>query len=162
MPGAGGSDYVTPLSAAGRERCALAADAYHADKAPLLIVSGGFVHPSQTHFSEAMEMKKALIADFGVPESAILVDPYARHTTTNMRNAAREIFRYHIPTAKPVLVVSDASQIHYIASTIFADRCLKELGYMPYRLVRSESDTALVIEPSIESLQQDPIDPLDP
>lgn len=162
VPGAGGDDYVTPLSPAGRKRCALAADAYHAGKAPLLILSGGFVHPSQTHFSEAMEMKKALIADFSVPESAILVDPHARHTTTNLRNAAREIFRYHIPTVKPLLVVSDASQIRYIASQMFADRCLKELGYVPYRFLRSESDTVLVIEPSIDSLQQDPMDPLDP
>jgi hypothetical protein len=162
VPGAGGSDYITPLSAAGHKRCALAADAYHTGKAPLLIVSGGYVHPSQTHFAEATEMKRALMADFGVPESAILVDPHARHTTTNLRNAAREIFRYGIPARKPVLVVSDASQIRYIASQDFAGRCLKELGYMPYRLVRNESDTALVIEPSIEALEQDPIDPLDP
>jgi len=162
VPGAGASDYTTPLSDNARNRCALAADAYHAGKAPVLIVSGGFVHPSQARFSETLEMKKALIADFGVPEQAIFVDPHARDTTTNLCNAAREIFRDHIATGKPVLVVSDAAQIDHIASQVFADRCLKELGYMPYRLVRRENETAVVVEPMIESLQQDPIDPLDP
>lgn len=107
-------------------------------------------------------MKKALVADFGVSGQAIFVDPHARHTTTNLRNAARKIFRDHIATGKPVLVVSDAAQIDHIASQAFADRYLKELGYMPYRLVRRENETAVVVEPMIESLQQDPIDPLDP
>jgi uncharacterized SAM-binding protein YcdF (DUF218 family) len=31
-------------------------------------------------------MKRQLVALFGIPESAILVDPHARHTTTNLRN----------------------------------------------------------------------------
>jgi uncharacterized SAM-binding protein YcdF (DUF218 family) len=33
-------------------------------------------------------MKRSLMADYGVPENAILIDPHARHTTTNMRNTA--------------------------------------------------------------------------
>ena len=60
-------------------------------------MSGGFVHPAQTPYAEAIEMKKALIADFSIPQEAILVDPHARHTTTNMRNAARLLYRYAIP-----------------------------------------------------------------
>jgi uncharacterized SAM-binding protein YcdF (DUF218 family) len=162
VPGAGSADPDTPLSPMGRKRCALAADAYHAGKAPFVLVSGGYVHPAQTRYAEAIEMKRSLIADFGVPESAILVDPHARHTTTNMRNAAREIFRYHISVTKPALAISDASQIANIASEEFADRCLKELGYLPYRIVRRESDTAVAFVPLVESLEQDPMDPLDP
>ncbi|HTX42001.1 MAG TPA: YdcF family protein [Acidobacteriaceae bacterium] len=162
VPGAGPGDRITPLSKAGRNRCALAAEAYHAGKAPFVLVSGGFVHPSQTRFSEALEMKKALLDEFNVPESAILVDPHARHTTTNMRNAAREIFRYGMPMDKPALVVSDSAQIGYIASQSLADRCMRELGYMPYRIASRPSDTSLVVAPSIDSLEQDPMDPLDP
>jgi uncharacterized SAM-binding protein YcdF (DUF218 family) len=39
-------------------------------------------------------MKHDLIARLGIPAAAILVDPHARHTTTNMRNAARLLYRY--------------------------------------------------------------------
>lgn len=162
VPGAGPNDPNTALSEAGRRRTQLAAEAYHEGKAPLILVSGGFVHPSQTRFSEALEMKKALLNDYHVPESAILVDPHARHTTTNMRNAAREIFRYRVPTDKPALMISDSAQTGYIAGQGFADRCMKELGYVPYKIVQRTSDTSIVFFPLIESLQQDPMDPLDP
>jgi DUF218 domain len=162
VPGEGPDDPNTPLSNAGRRRTALAAEAYHAGKAPFILVSGGFVHPAQTRFSEALEMKRALLQDFNVPEAVVLVDPHARHTTTNMRNAAREIYRYGIPMNKPALVVSDAAQLAYIAGQPFADRCLKELGYMPFRILSRTSDTQLVFQPEIESLEQDPMDPLDP
>jgi DUF218 domain len=162
VPGAGPGDRDTALSKSGRNRAQLAAEAYHVGKAPFILVSGGFVHPSQTRFSEAIEMKKALLQDYNVPESAILVDPHARHTTTNMRNAAREIFRYGIPTNKNAVVISDSAQINYIAGRPFADRCLKELGYMPYRILNKPSDTSLEFLPLVESLEQDPIEPLDP
>jgi hypothetical protein len=162
VPGAGPNDPDTPISAAGRARVALAAEAYHAGKAPLILLSGGYVHPAQTRFAEAIEMKKVLLAEYHVPEAAVLVDPHARHTTTNMRNAAREIYRYHIPMNKPALVVSDAAQTSYIAGQPFADRCLKELGYLPYQIVNRTSQTSLVFLPQIDSLQQDPLDPLDP
>jgi hypothetical protein len=162
VPGAGPSDADTPISATGRARVALAAEAYHAGKAPLILLSGGYVHPAQTRFAEAIEMKKVLLAEYKVPEAAVLVDPHARHTTTNMRNAAREIYRYHLPMNKPALVVSDAAQTGYIAGQPFADRCLKELGYLPYQIVSRPSQTSLVFLPQIDSLQQDPLDPLDP
>lgn len=162
VPGAGPNDPNTALSEPGRRRTALAAEAYHAGKAPFILVSGGYVHPSQTRFAEAIEMKKALLEDYHVPEASIIVDPHARHTTTNMRNAARQIYRYNMPMDKPALVISDAGQVGNIAGQAFADRCLKELGYLPYQLVNRLSDTSLVFLPKIESLQQDPLDPLDP
>ncbi|HEV2276213.1 MAG TPA: YdcF family protein [Acidobacteriaceae bacterium] len=162
VPGAGPNDPEVALSEAGRKRIALAAERYHAGQAPLILVSGGFVHPAQTRFSEAIEMKDALLREYQIPEAAILVDPHARHTTTNLRNAAREMYRYNIPLEKPGLIVSDASQIGYIHSKLFADRCLKELGYLPYQIVRQISDTELAFRPTVESLQEDPIEPLDP
>jgi hypothetical protein len=162
VPGAGPEDRSVALSEMGRKRTALAAEEYHAGKAPFILLSGGYVHPSQTQFAEAIEMKKALLNDYHVPEEAILVDPHARHTTTNMRDAAREIFRYGMPMNKPALVVSDPAQLSYIASQPFADRCLKELGYVPYQIVKQTSATSLVFLPMVESLQQDPLEPLDP
>jgi hypothetical protein len=162
VPGAGPSDPNTALSEAGRARTGLAAKAYHEGKAPFVLVSGGYVHPSQTRFAEALEMKKALLADYNVPESAILIDPHARHTTTNLRNAAREIYRYKIPMEKAALVISDKGQIDGIVSQAFAYRCLKEMGYLPYKITDHPSETSVVFLPKIESLQQDPLDPLDP
>lgn len=159
VPGAGPANPNTALSDAGRSRTALAAEVYHAGKAPFILVSGGYVHPSQTRFAEALEMKKALLSDYQVPETAILIDPHARHTTTNMRNAAREIYRYKIPMDKPALVISNAGQVDSIASQAFVDRCLKEMGYLPYQIIGRTSDTSLVFLPKIESLQQDPLDP---
>lgn len=162
VPGEGPEDPNVALAPVGRQRTALAAAAYHAGKAPFILVSGGYVHPSQTHFSEAIEMKKALMLDFHVPEKAILVDPHARHTTTNMRNAVREIYRYDMPMDKPALVVSDPSQINYIKGQSLADRCQEELGYIPYKIESQSSDTSLIFLPKVESLQQSPLDPLDP
>lgn len=162
VPGEGPSDPETSLAPVGRKRIELAAEAYREGKAPLILVSGGYVHPSQTRFSEALEMKKALIHELNLPESAILVDPHARHSTTNLRNAVREMYRYGVPMERQALVISDSGQIGYIASQGFADRCLKELGYMPFRIISHPSDTSIVFLPEAESLEQDPMDPLDP
>lgn len=162
VPGAGPEAPNIALSDAGRKRIALAARRYHKGEAPLILVSGGYVHPSQTRFSEAIEMKQSLLRDYQIPETAIIVDPHARHTTTNMRNAAREMYRYNIPIDKPALVVSDAEQIGYIQSKLFADRCMRELGYLPYQIIQKISATDLSFRPMVESLQEDPIEPLDP
>jgi uncharacterized SAM-binding protein YcdF (DUF218 family) len=113
----------TALTAGGRQRATHAALDYRAHKAPFILVSGGYVHPSQTRFSEAIEMKRALMTDLHIPESAIIVDPHARHTTTNMRNAVREMFRYGIPTDKPGLVVSDSGQVPRSWKPSFREAC---------------------------------------
>jgi hypothetical protein len=107
-------------------------------------------------------MKKALIADYNVAEAAIIIDPHARHTTTNIRDAVREIYRYNIPMDRPTLGVSSAAHIASVASQSFANRYLKELDYLPYEVVSRPSGTSLVVLPKIESLQQNPLDPLDP
>jgi hypothetical protein len=161
VPGLGPNDPQTALTEGGRQRITLAAKAYREHKAPFILVSGGYVHPAQTRFSEAIEMKRALIADLHVPEAAIIVDPHARHTTTNMRNAVREIFRYGIPTDKPGLVVSDRGQLGSIL-TAQLPRCEIELGYAPYKVVGKNSDTEGAFLPLIDALEEDPADPLDP
>ena len=107
-------------------------------------------------------MKKALIQEFGVGPESILVDPHARHTTTNMRNAARLLYRYDAPFEKTVLVSSDPNQSAYIEGGVFAKRCMDELGYMPYKIVKRLSVFDLEWLPQIDSLQADAHDPLDP
>ena len=162
VPGAGSDRTTWTLSGAGHMRCEMAARRYHAKKAPLIVVSGGYVHPNQTPYCEALEMKKALIHDFGVPSAAILIDPHARHTTTNLRNAARLLYRYGVPFDHKALIVTDRYQSAYIEGDAFRKRCELELGYLPYRILGRSSVLELEFLPMIESLQIDPTDPLDP
>jgi hypothetical protein len=162
VPGAGNDRPGIRLSPSGKLRDEIAAKRYRDGRAPFLIVSGGFVHPNRTEFSEAIEMKRDLMARFSIPEDAILVDPHARHTTTNMRNAARLIYRYGMPFDRKVLVTSDPGQSDYIEGQGFAKRCADELGYVPYRLLARTSAFDLEFLELRDSLQSDPRDPLDP
>lgn len=162
VPGAGPDRPGVNLSPSGKMRLILAAKRFREGKAPIILVSGGFVHPLQTPYSEAVEMKKYLIANLGIPAEAILVDPQARHTTTNLRNAARQIYRYGIPFDKVALITTDTDQSRYIEGTGFADRCIKELGYKPYQLRARISPFDQEFTPVIDSLQADAMDPLDP
>ena len=162
VPGAGNDRPGVQLSPGGKLRDEIAAKRFREGKAPFLIVSGGYVHPVRTEYSEAIEMKRDLMTRFGIPAEAIIVDPHARHTTTNMRNAARLMYHYGIPFDKKALVSTDPQQSSYIENPLFEKRCLDELGYLPYRPQRRTSPFDLEFVPRIESLHADPLDPLDP
>ncbi|MNK11440.1 hypothetical protein D3C87_294820 [compost metagenome] len=161
VPGEGPEEHDTELSAGGMLRCRLAVEQYRRGVAPFIMVSGGRVHPYKTKYSEAHEMKKFLIQTLQIPESAIIMEPHARHTTTNLRNAARIMFRYGIPMDKKALTVTVKSQSMYI-SDVMPKRCVKELGYEPYRIGDRLSDTALEFYPNVMSLQIDYDEPMDP
>ena len=162
VPGAGGDRTTWSFSPYGKLRVELAARRFKDGKAPFILVSGGYVHPNQTPYCEALEMKKSLIADFSVPADAILIDPHARHTTTNIRNAVREIYRYGMPFDKKALITTDPGQSASIESPAFAKRCLTELGYEPQKLAHRISKFDLEFLPVLDALQMDPTDPLDP
>ena len=162
VPGQGNDKPGIRLSSGGKLRDEVAANRFKAGKAPFILVSGGFVHPDRTEFSEAIEMKHDLITHFGIPANAILIDPHARHTTTNMRNAARLMYRYAMPFDKKSLVTTDPGQSQSIGSSAFAKRCTDELGYVPYQILGRTSPFDLEFLPKIDSLQSDPQDPLDP
>lgn len=161
VPGEGPEEPGTELSAGGMLRCRLAVEQYKNGMAPFIMVSGGRVHPYKTKYSEAYEMKKYLMNVLQIPESVIIMEPHARHTTTNLRNAARIMFRYGMPMDKAALTVTVNSQSRYI-SDVMPQRCIKELGYEPYRLGKRLSDTALEFFPNIMSLQIDFDEPMDP
>ena len=161
IPGAGTDNYLDSLSSGGVIRCQLAYDAYQKEKAPFILVSGGYVHPYKVLHNEAIEMKRYLLK-LGVPESAILIDPHARHTTTNMRNTARIMFRYGFPTDRPSITVTTPSQSAYIYSDVMHNRCMRELGYHPYSNGKRLSATTAEFFPLISSFQIDTDEPLDP
>jgi hypothetical protein len=120
-------------------RCAAAAADLRAGVAPYVIVSGGAVHGPD---NEALLLREALLAD-GVAEDRILVEPCARHTTTNLRNAGRIMLRHGLRDAYVVThdapghaagdwlrrAATQAGYIGFPRASTFALRCRLSLGY---------------------------------
>lgn len=160
--GAGPDDLLTPLSARGKLHVKVAARRYLEGQAPFIIVSGGAVHPRDTRHVEAVEMRRALIERFNVPPHAIVIEPYARHTTTNLRNASRLLMAMKAPMDRHALVLSTPRHITYVESAEFATRNQNELGYQPGKIGQRTSPFDVTFLPSQHSAQVDPLDPLDP
>lgn len=150
------------LSPFGKYHLRLAAQRFAAGDVPFIIVSGGRAHPRATRFTEAVEMRKALIERYGVPAEAIVIEPYARHTTTNLRNATRVLMAMGAPLDKDALIVCNPGQSAAISSPQFVQRNLTELGYEPGKVGKRLSPTELEFSPSPLSARVDPRDPLDP
>lgn len=162
VPGAGTLEGERGLSAAGALRVRLAARRYEQGLAPFVVVSGGHVHPNKTLYAEAIEMKRELMERYGVPENAIVVDPHARHTTTNLRNAVRLLHAMGAPDARDMLITTSRDQSWYIQSPVFKTRNNDELGYQPATIQSRLSPNDLIARPNLDSLHADPRDPLDP
>ena len=161
LPGAGPEEPTVVLSAEGMLRCRLAAIQYRKGVAPFIVPSGGKVHPYKTKFCEAVEMKKYLIEKLGIPANAIIIEPHARHTTTNLRNTARLIYRYGIPFSMPGITCTTRGQSTMIGTTLI-DRCRKELNEVPYRNGERLSETEIEFYPLMEALHINPAEPMDP
>lgn len=161
VPGAGPDDPKMALSAEAMLRCRLAVIQYKNGLAPFIVTSGGKVHPYKTKFCEATEMKKYLVEKLHIPENAILVDPHARHTTTNMRNTVRMMYRYGMPFNKPGITCTTKGQSGMIGNTLIA-RCLRELNEAPYKNGVRLSETEIEFFPLIEALHINPTEPMDP
>jgi hypothetical protein len=162
VPGEGPEIRDEPLSPIGMLRCRVAAYRWKEGYAPFIMVSGGKVHPYKTKYCEAEEMKRYLMETMHVPENAIFMEPHARHTTTNMRNCARLIFRYGIPFEKPCITSTTREQSYYITDKEMQDRCVEELGYSPYKNGRRLSETEAEFYPLVSALQIDMDEPMDP
>jgi hypothetical protein len=161
VPGAGPDDPAMPLSAEGMIRCRLAAIEYKKGLAPFIVVSGGKVHPYKTKYNEATEMQKYLVNKLNIPASAVIQDPHARHTTTNMRNTIRMMFRYGMPWNKPGITCTTRGQSAMIEKTLIT-RCQKELNTIPYAVGKRLSETLVEFMPLYASLQINPLEPIDP
>ncbi|MGZ3437986.1 MAG: YdcF family protein [Polyangia bacterium] len=121
-PRLGWSSGLHPEAAARLEQAAIDVEC---GLASTIIVSGGAVHSSD---NEALLMR-AWLVERGVDPARILVEPCARHTTTNLRNAGRMVLA---AGASEALVVTNGSQTYYLAfpwRSSFHVRCLAELGY---------------------------------
>ncbi|QEC77597.1 YdcF family protein [Mucilaginibacter ginsenosidivorax] len=160
VPGEGPDKPGVSISKGSIERCKIAALKFAQGLTPFIMVSGGRVHPFKTRFAEAEEMKKYLVNQLKIPENGIFIEPQARHTTTNLRNCARLIFRYGMPFNKPFITSTNKIQSYYIS--YMDKRCVADLGYVPYSLGRRLSNTEQEFYPNIASLQINPLEPLDP
>jgi hypothetical protein len=161
--GHGPEDPISRTGVMGHIRLGIAADLYQRGLAPFLIVSGGNVHPNRTPFNEAVEMKRLLIADYGIPADRILMEPHARHTTTNLRNSARLLLGAGFPAGKPSLVVSDHKTIQYIGGPELTVRNVREMGVQPGVLSPGPNRFSLRFVPDPSAFHVDAAaDPLDP
>lgn len=161
VPGAGPDKPGVQLSAEGMMRCRLAAIRYQKKMAPFIIVSGGKVHPYKTAYCEAAEMKHYLLHKLHIPAHAVIIEPHARHTTTNMRNTARLIFWYGMPFNKPAVSCTTRGQSRLIGTTL-TERCLRELNEIPYKNGERLDENTVEFFPLIEALQSNPAEPMDP
>jgi hypothetical protein len=107
-------------------------------------------------------MKKYLIDTLDVPKNRILVEPYARHTTTNIRNTSRMIYRFGMQVSKPALIVTDSNQNDYINGKLMKKRALNQLGYLPYKRLKRLNSNESEFYPTKKVLQANPLDILDP
>lgn len=160
IPGYGPEEPGVNLDHRSIRRCEMAVKHFADGMAPLLIVSGGHVYPAGTPFSEAVEMRSYLMNTFNIPANAIITEPYARHTTTNVRNASRLVYMLGLPDNMPVMVSTDSLQTLMVVN--LEKRCLRELGYTPFRNVTLLSSTTSYFYPVPESFQVNANDPLDP
>lgn len=161
LPGNGPELYI-PIGHGGKLHADAAARSYLAGDAPFIIPTGGYCYPFKTTYNEAVEMKKYLMEKYNIPASAIIAEPQARHTTTNIRNSVRLMIRYGIPIDMPSLFVTSMSQTKYSAADSFDARNLRELGYTPYTRKKQLTNHKIEFYPVIECLHMDPYDPLDP
>lgn len=160
--GHGPEDPVSHTGVLGHLRLRLAAAQLAKGAAPVIILSGGRVHPNRTAYNEAVEMRQELISLYGVSPAQIVIEPHARHTTTNMRNCARLLLAAPFAQGKPALLVTDPATHAYIGGEGFAARNRAELGYEPGRVTVGPDALSLRFVPDAHSFHVDPQDPLDP
>jgi len=162
VPGFTPLDLAVPtpeLHPEAQARLLRALEDLQAGAAPLVLVTGGNVHPHDTPLNEALEMKRFLLAR-GVPEARVVIEPCARHSHTNIRNAARFMLSMGLRRA---LIVTSKDQAYYFGnprSSSFDGRCLADLGYL-VGAFESVDAYRVAFEPSGRALQLggDPLDP---
>jgi hypothetical protein len=160
IPGLGPEKPGMALDPNGAIRCMEGVMRFKKGLAPFIVVSGGNVHPFQTPFNEAVEMKKYIVEELGIPADVVFIEPHARHTTTNIRNTTRMIYRFGIPANRPVLIVTDSSQASYISGRM-AKTAIRDLGYLPFEQLKQLNEKEVEFYPVKLSLHADPFDPLD-
>jgi hypothetical protein len=162
IPGQGPEFPEVKISPLARLKTRMAVSEFNKkDNAPFLVVSGGNVYPAYTQYNEAIEMKKWLIDQLDIPAERIVVEPFARHTTTNFRNTARTMKLLDAPIEKEILVVSDREQIDFILNYM-EQKVREELGHTLGRIEQGPMPLSVVYRPSEACGIVGSNDPMDP
>lgn len=148
-----------PLNPGRKVALRHAAELFRAGRAPLLVLSGARLRPIGTEWTEAFEMKSYMVEELGIPADRILIGPISRHTTTEVRDNGRLIFRTGAPLDRKSLYMSEGP---YIGSKEFEDRLLRDQGYLPWTYLRRLDFATLEFIPSLKSLHREATDPMNP
>ena len=150
------------MNADERGRVAHATSYLNESGAALILASGGNVHPNLTPFNEAYQMKQALAREFGVPRDRIVIDPYARHSTTNLRNAGRFMLAFNVSYATIVTDVPQTFLFSHPELSLFNHQCKKTLGYVVGDLRPAGGLERTHFVPAPEVWTRDESEPRDP
>lgn len=170
VPGMGPELKDERLSPQSKLRANIAAVQLAENKAPFIITSGGAVHPPHTPFTEAIELRNWLVGEHNVSDERVLAEPYARHTTTNLRNSARQLRFIHAPEHKPVLIATNSDQYRYILgapphspNTSVTAAGMSWVGYKLGTFEAVDKHFLIKYHPNWSKISfVDPMDPLDP
>jgi hypothetical protein len=127
------SKWQMDLFGMNRVRAGRASAAWHGGVAPAVVVSGGAVHGP---LHEAFMLMHLASCSFGVPADAVLVDPCADHTHTNVRNSGGLVVA--LGGRSGYIVTDSGLQASYLQEwTIFSliggsidARALRDWGYL--------------------------------
>lgn len=150
------------ISLGGMERSNRGMQLFNEGLAPLIVFTGANIAPFQSSFHEAIEMKKYVMQQYTISEEKILVDPHARHTTTNLRNVSRLMYEYNIPSDKKAIVTTSVSHSDYVTSNQFLNRSMNQMNHIPVEFFNRISSREVEFKPLIKVLHLNSIDPLDP
>lgn len=148
-----------PLNPGRKVALRNAAELFRAGRAPVIIVSGARLRPKGTEWTEAFEMKRYLVGELGIPADRILINPISRHTTTEIRDNGRMIFRTGAPLDRKSLYISEG---RYIGSKELEDRFLRDQGYLPWTYLKRVDFSMLEFVPTLTSLHREASDPMNP
>lgn len=150
----------TPLDKTTLKRLEIAHRIYKRDNYAAILVSGGNIHPKGTPHNEAYEMKKYLMKNYKVPEYRIAIEPFARNSVTNLRNAGRFMLSHGIE--KSLIVTTNAQNYYYAFSNVSSldSRSIKLLGYKVgnFKLLEKNA-TEFKVSKSVLGVGKDPLDP---
>lgn len=154
------TDTPTRITKTSKKRLENAVSAMKKKNIRFIMVSGGNVHPDGTPFNEAFGMKTYLMQDLGIPEEQIIIDPYARHSTTNLRNCGRFMLSYGLSRA---LIVTSFDQNFYFSFqgiSTFAARSRSVLGYVVGKFgYVSPISSSFIPSPEVFTKGDTPLDP---
>lgn len=121
----------------GADRVWHAARLFGANRAPLIVASGGS-SPDVTTMSEA-EAMRILLVDFGVPSDAVLLEGRSRNTQENAEFTAAAVKGRNVHT---ILLVTSASHMA---------RAVGEFERVGFRVIPAAADHA---QPEVSGLQR--------